>query len=216
MDSQHFNFNKIDNFDDHINKSIPNYDILFDSVKCLSKHFMVPKTFVYDVGCSTGKLIKTLDHPKELKIGIDNANLLPKGDEGAIWLEKDVTKEPCFANASLVISMFTIQFIPIEDRAKILKAIYDGLIPGGAFIFCEKTYSENGDFQDIMTFSYYDMKRKYFTEKEIMDKEQSLRGYLKPLTEIQNGSLLIQAGFSRIQKFWQIFNFCGYVVVKAK
>jgi hypothetical protein len=47
-----FDFNKIDDFDDHINKSIPNYDLLIDSIKSMSEYFYVKSASIYDLGCS--------------------------------------------------------------------------------------------------------------------------------------------------------------------
>jgi len=87
-----------------------------------------------------------------------------------------------FSNASLVTSIFTLQFMPPKDRARTIKSIYDGLNDGGAFIFSEKGFSCNPKIQDMMTFMYYDYKRQHFTDKEILDKEVQLRHMMKPNT----------------------------------
>lgn len=45
-----FDFNTIENFDDHIEKSIPNYNILIDFIKSISQYFYVENTNIYDLG----------------------------------------------------------------------------------------------------------------------------------------------------------------------
>ena len=42
------------------------------------------------------------------------------------------------SNASVVIMNFSLQFIALDSRKKLLKKIYDGLVPGGIFILSEK------------------------------------------------------------------------------
>jgi hypothetical protein len=44
-----------------------------------------------------------------------------------------------FENCSYVTSLFTLQFMPIKDRKTVVQNIYNGLNPGGAFVFAEKT-----------------------------------------------------------------------------
>ena len=62
-----FNTGVAKTFDSHVKKSVPMYDeghqIILDS----SDYFIKNNSTVYDIGCSTGKLIKQLrlnDHPK--------------------------------------------------------------------------------------------------------------------------------------------------------
>jgi tRNA (cmo5U34)-methyltransferase len=88
------------------------------------------------------------------------------------------------------------------------------LNPGGAFVFAEKTVAENARIQEMMTFTYYDYKRKSFTEKDIMDKEVTLRNMLKPNTWKEIEEMIYAAGFSSVQPFWQNFLFVGAIAIK--
>ena len=57
---------------------------------------------------------------------------------------------------------------------------------GGAFIF-EKTRGSDARFQDIFTQLYNDFKSENgFSEKEILNKSLSIRGFLEPFTEKEN------------------------------
>jgi tRNA (cmo5U34)-methyltransferase len=104
--------------------------------------------------------------------------------------------------------------MPKHDRERLIKNIYDSLIPGGAFVFAEKVYSQNAHIQDMITFMYYDYKRKYFEDSDILDKEKTLRHMLKPNTWPEINDFLTTAGFKNIQVFWRNHNFLGAIAVK--
>ena len=214
-----FDFNTITNFDDHIKKSIPNYEILLETILSISDYFISNDSHVYDLGCSTGKLLKLLDPSKDIiKHGFDNSKLMPKIDEGA-WgrinfKEVDLNGDFSLINASLVYSIFTLQFLKRERRGAFCDHVYKGLNKGGAFILCEKIYQEGGMMQEVMAFSHYDYKCKHFSEEEIIKKERDLRLIMKPNTLKQNMELLKESGFEAITPFWQSFNFIGLIAIK--
>lgn len=218
--TEKFSFDTIKNFDSHILASVPNYDVLFNSLLILSDYFIMENKAVYDIGCSTGKLLKALDNKyKDINaefIGLDRSlNLLPKEQtERCKFIETDLNTPQVFDNASLVFSIFTLQFLSKDSRERLLKAIYDGLCIGGALIITEKVYAPNGQIQDIFTSSYYDYKKQSFTEKEILDKEVDLRKILKPITTMDNITILGRAGFKKIDFFYKYFNFEGLICIK--
>jgi len=208
-----FSFDTIKNFDDHINKSIPNFDILMQEVKSLSQYFIAKDKNIYDLGCSTGKLLKSLDVDNP-KYGYDIASLMPEIDMDVIFEKVDLNKGFSITRACLVYSIFTMQFLDREARARYLRTIYSGLEEGGALILCEKIYQDDGFLQEILSFSHYDYKCQHFSEKEIILKERDLRYIMKPNTESQNLNLLRKAGFSKITNFWQSYNFVGLIAIK--
>jgi tRNA (cmo5U34)-methyltransferase len=67
---KNFSFDTIQNFDEHIDKSIPNYKLLQEAIVSLSDFVVQPNTAIVDLGCSTGKLLNAIPHNGE-KIGID-------------------------------------------------------------------------------------------------------------------------------------------------
>ena len=209
-----FDFNTIQDFDDHINKSIPNYNILIDSIKSISQYFFSDNENVYDLGCSTGLLLKSLN-TKCKKIGYDYSSLIPENDDSNIeFLNVDLNYDFPINNACMVYSIFTMQFLNPSCRSKFLSQVYEGLNYGGAFIICEKVYQDYGKVQEIMTFSHYDYKVKNFTTDEIISKERDLRYIMKPSTNKELNDLLYNVGFSQITQFWQMFNFKAYLIIK--
>lgn len=205
-----FDFNTIENFDEHINKSIPNYNVLWNSIRSMSEYFFVDGENVFDLGCSTGKLLKSLD-TKCCKIGYDIADLLPQ-EEG--FCNVDLNEFFTIDNACVVYSIFTMQFLKPSNRFHYLRTIYDGLNKGGALFICEKIYHDDGKIQEIFSFSHYDYKLNYFSSNEIISKERDLRYIMKPSTENELFTLLREVGFNKVNTFWQMFNFKGIIAIK--
>lgn len=217
-----FDFNTIKDFDTHIELSIPNYKHIWEIINLMSSYFILPNTNVYDIGCSTGLGLKCLHyHNKQPNVnyfGYDiSDNLLHEVHQTNNFhiFKKDITEPTLlFENASLVLSIFTLQFVDIKKRPSILKRIYNGLNPGGCLIIAEKIYITTGEFQDIFTFSYYDFKRKSFTDTEIIQKQIDLRHQMKPLSEQENIELFKNAGFTKIESFFQSLNFKVWILIK--
>lgn len=211
-----FSFDTIQNFDDHILKSIPNYDILFSSICQLSEYFIDNDKTIYDIGCSTGKLLKYVrrNFPKVKMVGVDySENLLPSEND-IEFIKFNLNNNFEFINPCIVYSIFTLQFIKKENRKRVIQNIYNALELGGVFIIAEKTYAETSFIQDIFTFAYYDYKKISFSEKEILDKEKDLRRILHPNTQEDNLKLLKDSGFKIIEKFYKYFMFEAYICIK--
>jgi len=227
-DGKDFSFSNIENFDEHIDASIPHYSTLNNNIVALSDYFVETGTNVYDIGCSTGKLLRRLKEQRDSKesiasgtstkyIGLEiNENFSKDFEQEKNFqlIEEDLLNYDNFDNASLITSVFTLQFISQKDRKKILQKIYDGLNDGGAFIFSEKIISSSAKIENIQTFLYYSFKRNNFSAEEILDKEVNLRSIMKPVTLEQNLQMLKEVGFKDIDIFWRNFNFVGIVAVK--
>ena len=205
-----FDFNTIENFDDHIDKSVSNYREITDLIKLLSTYFIKDSTFVYDLGCSTGKLIK------ELSLDNPGADMIEeKEEENVAFLNKDITSPKLeFYNTNLILSIFTLQFLDIEDRYNLVKKVYNNLNRGGAFIITEKVFLDSGFLQDVFIFTHYDQKLKSFKPKEILSKQRDLRRIMRPLTNSENIDIFKEAGFTKIETFYQSLNFKGWILVK--
>ena len=220
-------------FDEHIEHSIRGYSNLLEDIVNLSKYFAEPDTKVVDVGCSTGKVTKRMISA-HIDANIDDAvyegvelaegfsksldnrekelnKMFPNTKVNFI---KDDVKYYDFKNCSLVTSIFTLQFMSMKDRENIIKKIYNGLNVGGGFLFAEKLICTNAKLQEMMTFNYYDYKRKHFEAKDIMDKERTLRHMLKPNTWKEIKTIILNAGFQDVQCFWSNHLFVGALAIK--
>jgi tRNA (cmo5U34)-methyltransferase len=219
-------FNNIANkFESHVEKSVPFYHEGHELINGFSDFFIKDNSLVYDIGCSTGLLIKKLSKhhsKKKLKIiGIDSVSSMIKKakkannkDKRSSFLVKDIEKFK-FKKSSLITSYYTIQFIHPHIRQKIVDKIYSSLHWGAAFILFEKVRGSDARFNDYMTQLYYDFKFKNgFSEEEILNKSKSLKGILEPFSTKGNYDLLKRAGFKDIMTIFRWNNFEGIIAIK--
>ena len=115
---------------------------------------------------------------------------------------------------SYVTSLFTLQFIPEPDKLPVLERIHAGLRPGGALLIAEKELASSARLQDVLTFPYYDFKRKSFRADEILDKERSLRGQMTLWSEEELRSHLAEVGFKEMEPIWDRFPFIAFLALK--
>jgi tRNA (cmo5U34)-methyltransferase len=212
-------------FDNHIDGSIRGYGDLWQDVVDISQYFVENNTSVVDIGCSTGKMLKSMIAqntfaPDAIYEGIEIEEDFWKGFiadenqyENLTYYRGDVLNYD-FRNCSYVTSIFTLQFMSFKDRKEVVSKVHDGLLPGGAFVFAEKTMPENVRVHEIRTFTYYDFKRKTFTTEDIMDKERQLRHMTKPSTRQEIVDMCKAAGFKVVDSFWQNHAFTGFIALK--
>lgn len=211
-------------FANMLERSIPDYKSMRALTYKAGERFIQPDTLVVDVGCSTGLAVEPFVEKYKNQndfLLIDNAPAMVEACRERFRTEPGVTVKagnlwnflPLQDKASLVLSILSIQFMPTSYRQKMIADIYDGLTPGGAFIFVEKIVSESLD--DLMVELYYEMKRENgYTEEQIREKRRSLENVLSPLKPEWNVDMLRTAGFSKVDMFWRCLNFCGWIAVK--
>ena len=213
-------------FDSHVRKSVPLYEEVQRAVIEMSEWFIRDNSIVYDLGSSTGETISLLLQKHSRKknvrfIGVEES--LPMieiarkkcGSESVQFLQQNIEDINEFTNIDLVLSLYTLQFLPLWQRKKVLQRIYNGLVEGGAFIFVEKIRAENSLFEDIWNDLYWDFKQENgLNEQQVIKKSQSLRGVLIPLTLTENLKLLSDIGFQCMDTFIKWHNFAGIIAVK--
>jgi len=152
-----FSFDTVESFERHIENSIPAYSEMIDAVVSLASYFVRENSFVFDLGCSTGSLLNKIANNHAGKIqftGFDiSDNLISQSnskDKRIKLKNKDITKGFAMENeiSSLILSVFTMQFLSIQDRKKIIHLVYETLLEGGAFIFTEKIFMDDGVLSD--------------------------------------------------------------------
>jgi len=220
MSKGNFSFDTIDEFDKHIDYSIPRYKDVHTCIDGLVQYFIRDGVRIMDLGCSTGTLLKRIDEAyddKDLDIeGVDrSANLLPANTGRCTFSYADLTSPEFYIRETdIVFSIFTLCFIPLPKREELVRKVYLGLNPGGVLISTDKIRASSAVTQDMFTFLYYDFKRQHFTEQEILDKEISLREIQRPISAEENEVMFRRAGFEIVEPFWKYYNFEGWVCVK--
>lgn len=218
-----------DCFDEMLERSIPAYTDMRELVTRIGKRYIQRRTSVIDLGCSTGEavnpFIQTCGCQNNYRLYDVSKPMLEKTRERyAGWIEEGVVDVqefdirnglPVHTFASLILSVLTLQFTPIEYRLKIMQSIYDSLVPGGALILVEKVLGSNYNMDSMMVDEYYRIKAENaYTQEQISAKRKSLEGVLVPITAKWNEDMLKQAGFKEVDCFWRYLNFAGWVAVK--
>ena len=214
-------------FSSHISKSVPYYQDGHKLIANLSDFFLKDNSICYDIGSSTGTMLNQIAYRHKAKkiiyYGIETVpemireakkNSKGKTSTKISFINKDVGKIK-LKKSDLIISYYTIQFIPPKNRQIIIDKIYKSLNWGGAFIMFEKIRASDARFQDIYSLMYNDFKLKNgFSEKEIINKSRSLKGVLEPFSNRGNTDLLKRAGFKDIITVFQWLCFKGFLCIK--
>lgn len=229
MDKWEFDEKVSEVFDEMLNRSIPSYSRMRYLINQICKHHIkrngLKHSNILDLGCSTAEQIYELQQelPYNKFIGLEcstpmvrEARKKCKDIYNVEILTHDIVKEEFPVNmCGVILSILTLQFIPLEYRQKVLKKVYDSLDNNGVFIFVEKVIGDNYDYSELYETLYYSMKNiNGYSTDEIRDKKLKLEGVLVPVTNNFNIELLKQAGFKKLEIFWKDLNFIGYIAMK--
>ena len=208
-------------FDEHVVNSVPFYNEFQNSIANMSVYFSQDNTKIIDIGTSTGNLIGKI-YNKNIKrnikyIGIDTEesmiNECKNRYNNIEFIVQDAVNYN-FNDSSVVTCMLTLQFMKRDERKKLLKNIYSGLREDGSLFIVEKIKSEVVDIHDIYNDIYYDFKREKIKDTDILDKNISLRGIMKPITLYDNINDLRNIGFNKVDVFLKYHNFVGIIAIK--
>ena len=217
------------NFQEHINRSIPLYSYAHELVTSMTDYFIKSSSVIVDIGSSTGNLVSSISqrqkHIEKLNFYLidqvedmikqSKSNLKKQINHKYHFICKDLENYIFPEEADIICSMFTIQFIQPSIRQTIINNIYSSLSWGGALFFFEKINGEDARFHDLLLQNYEDYKiSKGYTLNEIKSKQLSLRGILKPFSINGNLDLLKRAGFVDIQPIFQYGLFKGFLAIK--
>ena len=215
-------------FDDMLNRSVPFYEEVQRMVCELSRDFSIAGTNVYDIGCSTGTTLLSLDRllePSVQLIGIDNsAEMLgrikekmnqDKATREITLIESDLNEYRNFENASVVLSLLTLQFVRPLNREKLVRSIFNGLCDNGCLILVEKVTGSSTILNRLFIEHYYDFKRHTgYSELEISQKREALENVLIPYHQDENKAMLLDSGFTYVEEFFRWYNFSGIIALK--
>ena len=217
-----------DVFPDMIRRSVPGYETIISMLGTLGNQYAQDNSSVYDLGCSLGA--STLSFYQQIRasniqfIGIDNApamveqckqNLNKHMPDSQHQVLCQNIEETDICNASVVVINFTLQFLPIEARQKLLNKIYQGLLPGGCLILSEKVQYDNQQRQSLLTDWHHAFKRaNHYSDMEISQKRTAIENVLIPETAETHVKRLKESGFNQAEQWFQCFTFCSFLAIK--
>lgn len=222
-----FDQSVVDVFPDMLQRSIPNYQWMRESTSRVIKATLRGRTAdILEIGCSDGQAFSSLlENGIEIStyIGLDSSEPMISsakekfsGDERASFEVFDFRNWMAgfTGQFDVVLSILTMQFIPIEYRTRILEELYEIIHTNGIMIFIEKTVGDSFVGQQINVDAYHQMKNDNgYSLEEIEAKRLSLEHSMQPVSARENENMLKDAGFV-VQRYWQAFNFVGWVAYK--
>lgn len=240
-DKWEFNREVTDCFDDMLERSIPQYDVMRKAVFDIGCTLVKPQTFIVDLGCSRGQALapfvekfNTTNRYLGVEVSEPMADAArrrfgplcspPTSPVVSITQDDLRTQYPIPVppshgwrgrQSSLTMSVLTLMFTPLEYRTRIINNVFNNLIPGGGFILVEKVIGSTAQLDTMMVDHYYAMKENNgYSKDDILRKKLALEGVQVPVTPKWNEELLKDAGFRHVDCFWRWMNFAAWVAVK--
>jgi len=215
-------------FDDMVNRSVPFYSEMQRMMAEQAADYAKPSTDVYDLGCATGTTLIGMNTciGNDIRfIGIDDSQAMLEKCQAKLTEANftrpvelrvaDLNQPLEINNASVVVLCLTLQFVRPIHRERLLKNIYDGLLPGGAIILVEKILAEDSSFnRDFINYYHNYKRRNHYSDMEISQKREALENILIPYKLSENISLLRNTGFEYCEVFFKWYNFAGLIAKK--
>ncbi|WP_426991471.1 carboxy-S-adenosyl-L-methionine synthase CmoA [Methylomonas sp. CM2] len=223
-----FDENVVKVFPDMIRRSVPGYGTMISAIGLLAGRYARENSRCYDLGCSLGAAALAM----RANIAVRNCKIVAVDCSEAMieQCRRDIELAPAevdiewrcadirdieIRDASVVVLNFTLQFIPLEDRGRLIAGLYDGLLPGGVLILSEKLAFDDKRQQDLQTEMHHLFKKAQgYSELEISQKRTALENVLIPETFSEHRARLEAAGFSSVEVWFQYFNFASMIALK--
>ena len=216
-------------FDDMIARSIPGYAAIISTIGGFAKKYYKSNSKIYDLGCSLGgvtfEICKQLRETDFKLIAIDNSEAMIErlvqrkaifgGLEDSVEILCEDINDAIIENASMVILNFTLQFLAPKYRSRLIKRIYDGLIPGGILILSEKIVLGDENLNSLFIEMYHKFKESNgYSELEISQKRLALENILMPEKISTHRRRHFSAGFQSFEVWFQYLNFASTISLK--
>lgn len=200
-----FDFSKVEDFDHHIELSIPNYNGLIDVVSAVSLEYLDKDSKLIDIGCSSGRFLNMVapNTSAEL-IGCDLVDM--KYEKKYSFTMQLGSKVLSIAeDVNVITSLFTLQFMSRKERALTLHQISQHVKKGAIAIIAEKVHLNSTRLNTAIFRSHQRKKMDSFTAVEILEKDHALSGAMFPRSDKEIEQELSSIG--NFDQIWQSYNF---------
>jgi tRNA (cmo5U34)-methyltransferase len=213
-------------FPDMISRSVPGYQTMIAAIGLLAGRFAMQNSVCYDLGCSLGAASFAMRQNIAAEnckiIAVDNSQAMLSRFESILTQTETLIELHCadireieIKNASIVVLNFTLQFLPVKDRAELLAKIYDGLLPNGALIISEKLAFDDVRQHELQIDLHHEFKKAQgYSDLEISQKRTALENVLIPETFATHQNRLKSVGFNSAELWFQYFNFASFIALK--
>ena len=198
-------------FPEHVRASVPFYDEIQDLVAEAADWLVPAGGLVADLGAATGATAERIQrrHPDrgirfalydESQAMLDRARAvlaeMSCGDKAALHAARIQDPPLKHTDADLTLALFTLQFLPMQDRVSALRMARLCSSPTGALIIAEKTRPTDSRWAEISIDVSHDWKAGHgVSDAAIRAKARALRGVLIPYPQEATIAMIKSAGW---------------------
>ena len=145
--------------------------------------------------------------------GVVHGSLRPEKitmtDDGVTILEAELS------NASMITLNYTLQFLPIADRDRMIASIHAALVDNGLLVLSEKVVDPDPAMETLLVELHHEHKRRNdYSALEISRKRTALENVLIPETVTAHRERLLRAGFRSAAVWLRFFNFVSIIAIR--
>ena len=203
-------------FPDMIRRSVPGYETVTPLTGLIAARHLPDNGRCYDLGCSLGAATHAVLHavggrPCEIVAVddsapmLDRAKALASGEGRVTWLQADV-RDVAIDGADVVVLNYTLQFLPPEDRLRLLRSIRQGLNETGVLLLSEKLKASQ-----YVTDLHVDFKRANgYSDLAISQKRAALEKVMRIDSLDEHAARLRWAGFDEVEVWFRCLNWGAF------
>lgn len=223
-----FNDSVAEVFTDMLRRSVPGYEASLEAIAILARRYGRAGTRCYDLGCSLGAstlaMRRNIVEPDCEIVAvdlspamIDRCRKIVDADDTdlPVSIRVEDVRDVAIEHASLVVLNYTLQFVPVNDRTRLVRRIYDGLIDGGVLILSEKVVDEDPAIEGLLVELHHEFKSaNAYSDLEIARKRMALEEVLIPESTATHLERLADAGFNHRSVWLKHFNFVSILAIR--
>jgi tRNA (cmo5U34)-methyltransferase len=219
-------------FPDMLRRSIPGYLASLEAIGALAARYVRPGTNCYDLGCSLGAAsiamrqgiradgcrIVAIDKAPAMvsrcrEIVAEDEARTPSGTP--IEVREGDILEAELRNASIITLNYTLQFLPLADRDRMIASTHAALVDGGLLVLSEKVVDPDPAMEALLVELHHEHKRRNdYSALEISRKRTALENVLIPETVAAHRDRLLRAGFGSAAVWLRYFNFVSIIAIR--
>lgn len=223
-----FNDSVAEVFADMLRRSVPGYEASLEAIAILARRYGRAGTRCYDLGCSLGAstlaMRRNIVEPDCEIVAVDLSPAMidrcrktvdADDTDLPVSIRVEDVRDVAIEHASLVVLNYTLQFVPVNDRSRLVRRIYDGLIDGGVLILSEKVVDEDPAIEGLLVELHHEFKSaNAYSDLEIARKRMALEEVLIPESTAAHLERLADAGFNHRSIWLKHFNFVSILAIR--
>lgn len=202
------------NFDSHVREQLPWYDLATRLVAHIGRHYIGENGIVYDIGASTGNIGLALEESivsRQAKIfAVEESSQMAKAFrpcKNSTLIVKDATKIE-YEPFDFCVCFLSLLFLRPDERIELLERLKNATKYGGAIVVFDRTTPSSGYVGIIKTrLALIEKINAGATHKAILEKELSLMGIQRPISEVELGQDAIE--------IFRFGDFAGWIIERT-